>query len=143
MNYANIPTAVFSNPNIATVGLSEEKAKSCYPNLNIFEANFRALRHTVSGRDERTYLKVIVDDDSDRVIGMHLLGPDAGEIIQGFSAAMNCGLTKQKLDSTIGIHPTLAEEFVTLRMPARTLRRKSEDACDPHIVGTASGVLSG
>jgi len=115
----NIPTAVFSQPNLATVGLTEETAKSRYRELAIFETDFRQLRHTLSGRDERTWMKVIVDTASDRVLGMHMMGPDAGEIVQGFAAAMNCGLTKAALDATIGIHPTVAEEFVTLRQVSR------------------------
>lgn len=125
LSYANIPTTVFSHPNIATVGLSETLAGERYPELAIFESDFRALRHTLSGRDERSYMKIIVDTASDRVLGMHMLGPEAGEVIQGFAAAMNCGLTKAQLDSTLGIHPTLAEEFVTMRTPARVVHRSS------------------
>lgn len=123
VSYANVATAIFSHPNIATVGLSEPDAAERYPELTIFENDFRALRHTLSGRDERTYMKVIVDNASDRVVGMHMMGPDAGEVIQGFAAAMNCGLTKAQLDGTLGIHPTMAEEFVTMRTPVRTVRK--------------------
>jgi glutathione reductase (NADPH) len=123
VSYNNVPTTIFSHPNIATVGLSEARALDQYAELTIFESDFRALRHTLSGREERTYMKVIVDSASDRVLGMHMVGPDAGEVIQGFAAAMNCGLTKAQLDGTLGIHPTLAEEFVTMRTPARTVRR--------------------
>jgi glutathione reductase (NADPH) len=123
LSYDNIATAIFSHPNIATVGLSEPDAAERYPELTIFESDFRALKHTLSGRDERTYMKVIVDSASDRVLGMHMMGPDAGEVIQGFAAAMICGLTKAQLDSTLGIHPTLAEEFVTMRSAARTVRK--------------------
>jgi glutathione reductase (NADPH) len=119
VSYANVPTAIFSHPNLATVGLSEAEAAANNPQLAIFESDFRALRHTLSGRDERTYMKVVVDSATDRVLGMHMMGPDAGEVIQGFAAAMNCGLTKRQLDGTLGIHPTLAEEFVTMRTPAR------------------------
>lgn len=125
ISYDNVATAIFSHPNIATVGLSEPDAAERYPKLTIFESDFRALRHTLSGRDERTYMKVVVDAASDRVVGMHMMGPDAGEVIQGFAAAMNCGLTKAQLDGTLGIHPTMAEEFVTMRMPARTVLQKS------------------
>jgi glutathione reductase (NADPH) len=123
LSYDNVPTTVFSHPNIATVGLSEAQAHERHTELTIYESDFRALRHTLSGRDERTYMKVIVDTSSDRVLGMHMVGPDAGEIIQGFAAAMNCGLTKAQLDGTLGIHPTLAEEFVTMRTPARVVQR--------------------
>lgn len=123
VSYDNVATTIFSHPNLATVGLSESDAAERHPGLTIFESDFRALRHTLSGRDERTYMKVIVDSASDRVVGMHMMGPDAGEVIQGFAAAMNCGLTKAQLDGTLGIHPTLAEEFVTMRSPARIVRR--------------------
>jgi glutathione reductase (NADPH) len=119
LNYQNIPTAVFSHPNLATVGLTEEQARQQHPELAIYETDFRHLRHTLSGRDERTYMKVLVDIPTDKVLGMHMLGADAGEIIQGFATAMHCGLTKAQLDATIGIHPTAAEEFVTLRTRSR------------------------
>ena len=121
--YDNVPTTVFSHPNIATVGLSESRAAELHPSLTIFESDFRSLRHTLSGRDERAYMKIVVNSASDRVLGMHMMGPDAGEVIQGFAAAMNCGLTKTQLDSTLGIHPTLAEDFVTMRTPARVVQR--------------------
>lgn len=117
MCYDNIPTAVFSHPNLATVGLSEAAARQRYADVRIFETDFRHLRHTLSGNPERTYMKVVVDAASDRVLGMHMMGAEAGEIIQGFAAAMVAGITKQQLDSTIGIHPTAAEEFVTMRSP--------------------------
>jgi glutathione reductase (NADPH) len=115
MSYDNIATAVFSHPNIATVGLSEHAARERFGQVSVFESDFRHLRHTLSGREERTYMKIIVETASDKVVGMHMLGADAGEIIQGFAAAMVAGITKQQLDSTIGIHPTAAEEFVTMR----------------------------
>ncbi|MES2624573.1 MAG: glutathione-disulfide reductase [Pseudomonadota bacterium] len=117
MSYQNIPTAVFTHPNIATVGLTEKQALERGLGFSIYESNFRLLKHTLSGRDERTYMKVVVETASDRVLGMHMLGTDAGEILQGFAAAMQCGLTKALLDSTLGIHPTAAEEFVTMRTP--------------------------
>lgn len=115
MSYDNIPTAVFSHPNIATVGLSEAAARQRHGEVAVYETDFRHLRHTLSGRAERTYMKIVVDKASDKVVGMHMLGADAGEIIQGFAAAMVAGITKQQLDSTLGIHPTAAEEFVTMR----------------------------
>jgi glutathione reductase (NADPH) len=123
LSYDNVPTTVFSHPNIGTVGLSESRAAASHGELTIYESDFRALRHTLSKRDERTYMKVIVDTASDRVLGMHMVGPEAGEVIQGFAAAMNCGLTKRQLDGTLGIHPTLAEEFVTMRTAARVVRK--------------------
>ncbi len=118
-SYTNVPTAVFSHPNLATVGLTETQARTQVAELAVYETDFRHLRHTLSGRDERTYMKVLVDVATDKVLGMHMLGTDAGEIIQGFAAAMTCGVTKAQLDATIGIHPTAAEEFVTLRTRSR------------------------
>lgn len=115
VDYSLVPTAVFSHPNIATVGLSEQAARAQYSEVTVFESEFRHLRHTLSGNPERTYMKVIVASSSDKVVGMHMVGADAGEIIQGFAAAMVAGITKRQLDSTIGIHPTAAEEFVTMR----------------------------
>jgi glutathione reductase (NADPH) len=117
ISYDNIPTAVFSHPNVATVGLSEESASAQGKTLRIFKSEFRALKHTLSGNTERSFMKLVVDADSDRVLGVHMVGPDAGEIVQGFAVALNCGATKAQFDATIGIHPTLAEEFVTMRTP--------------------------
>ena len=119
VNYHNIATAVFSHPEVGTVGLTEPQARKQSSSIAIYESQFRHLRHTLSGRQEFTYLKVIVDEATDLVLGLHLLGADAGEIIQGFAVAMQNGLTKAQLDNTIGIHPTVAEEFVTLRTKAR------------------------
>lgn len=115
MDYANIPTAVFSHPNVGTVGLSEEEAAETYGDIAVYESDFRHLKHTLSGNPERTYMKLVVDRQSDKVLGIHMVGADAGEIIQGFAAAMQCGVTKAQLDKTVGIHPTAAEEFVTMR----------------------------
>ncbi len=117
MDYNNIATAVFSHPNVGTVGLSEEQAKARYGEIEVYESDFRHLKHTLSGNPERTYMKLIVDKATDKVLGMHMMGADAGEIIQGLAVAMQCGVTKAQLDSTIGIHPTAAEEFVTMRQP--------------------------
>ncbi len=117
ISYDNIATAVFSHPNIATVGLSEEAARHHGHKVTIFRSSFTALRHTLSGRKEKTLMKLVVDADTDRVLGVHMLGPDAGEVIQGFAVALNCGATKSDFDRTIGIHPTAAEEFVTMRDP--------------------------
>jgi len=115
MDYSIIATAVFSHPNVGTVGLGEEQARSRYEQIRVYESEFRHLKHTLSGNKERTYMKVIVDAVTDRVVGMHMMGADAGEVIQGFAAAMQAGITKAQLDMTIGIHPTAAEEFVTMR----------------------------
>jgi glutathione reductase (NADPH) len=115
MCYDNIATAVFSQPNIGTVGLTEAQALAEGRELRVYTSHFRAMKHTLSGRDEKTFMKLIVDAASDRVVGVHMVGPDAGEIIQGIGIAINCGATKADFDRTIGIHPTAAEEFVTMR----------------------------
>ena len=115
VDYETIPTAVFCQPNIGTCGLSEEQAKNRYDDITVFESSFRAMKHTLGGRNERTYMKLIVDTATDRVVGIHMVGEDAGEIIQGMAIAMKAGATKAVFDSTIGIHPTSAEEFVTMR----------------------------
>ncbi|MEH6472707.1 MAG: glutathione-disulfide reductase [Halopseudomonas sp.] len=122
VDYQLIPTAVFSQPNIGTVGLSEQQASEQYPNLDVYDSEFRAMKHTLSGSHERTLMKLLVDADSDRVVGVHMVGPDAGEIIQGIGIALKAGATKAIFDSTIGIHPTAAEEFVTMRSPSRSYR---------------------
>ena len=115
MSYENIPTAVFSHPNVATVGMTEADARKKYGAVKIFKSEFKALKHTLSGSTERTLLKLVVDAASDRVLGLHMVGADAGEVVQGFAVALQCGATKAQFDATIGIHPTLAEEFVTMR----------------------------
>ena len=114
MNYENIPSAVFSQPSIGTVGLSEQQARERFANVKIFRSEFRPLKATLGG-DDRVLIKLVIDADSDRVLGCHLLGDHAGEIIQGFAVAVQMGATKADFDRTIGIHPTVAEEFVTLR----------------------------
>ena len=119
MHYELIPTAVFTHPNIGTVGLSEAQAREKSAAVRIYRSDFKALRHTLSGSTERTLMKLVVDDASDLVVGAHMVGADAGEIIQGFAVALRAGATKAVFDSTIGIHPTVAEEFVTLREPVR------------------------
>jgi glutathione reductase (NADPH) len=116
--YESVPTAVFSHPAVGTVGLSEQQAHHECPNVVVFRTSFRPLKHTLSGSDERTFMKLVVDEDTDRVLGVHLVGPEAGEIIQGFAVAVTCGATKAQLDRTVGVHPTSAEELVTMRTPA-------------------------
>ena len=117
MDYANIPTAVFSQPNLGTVGLTEIQAREQYRDIVVYRSEFRAMKHTLSGSDERTLMKILVDRDTDRVLGVHMVGPEAGEIIQGVAIALKAGATKAVFDQTIGIHPTLAEELVTMREP--------------------------
>jgi glutathione reductase (NADPH) len=111
----DVPSAVFSQPPVGTVGLSETRAVEKLGKVDIYKASFRPLRHTLSGRDERTLVKLVVDAASQRVAGAHMVGADAPEIIQGIALAVKAGLTKAQFDATVGIHPTAAEEFVTLR----------------------------
>ena len=113
----NIPTAVFSQPSIGTVGLSEEVARERGSRVQIYTSGFRAMKNTLSGNPERTLMKLVVDADTDRVLGVHMIGPDAGEIVQGLAVALQAGATKAVFDATLGIHPTAAEEFVTMREP--------------------------
>jgi glutathione reductase (NADPH) len=118
IDYDNVPSAVFSHPPIATVGLTEMEARARFGAVDIYKSAFRPLKHTLSGRDERTLMKLVVEPKSDRVLGCHMIGADAGEIIQGLAVALQCGATKRQFDATIGIHPTAAEEFVTMREKA-------------------------
>ncbi len=118
VDYDNVPSAVFSHPPLATVGLTEMEARARFGAVEIYKSDFRPLKHTLSGRDERTLMKLVVEPKSDRVLGCHMLGADAGEIIQGLAVALQCGATKRQFDATIGIHPTAAEEFVTMREKA-------------------------
>lgn len=119
MSYEFVPTAVFTHPNIGTVGYSEAAARKEFGKVSVFRSDFKALKHTLSGSAERTLMKLLVEDATDRVVGLHMVGPDAGEIVQGFAVAMKAGATKAVFDSTIGIHPTVAEEFVTMREPVQ------------------------
>jgi glutathione reductase (NADPH) len=120
MDYQNIATAVFCQPNIGTVGLTEAEALVDHAgDLDIYESQFKPMKHTISGRDERTLLKMIVCRSTDQVLGIHMVGPDSGEIVQGLAVAMVAGATKAQFDATVGIHPTAAEEFVTLRSVSR------------------------
>lgn len=113
LDYEHVPTAVFSQPPVATVGLGEHEVPGAY----VYESDFRPMRHTISGRDARAYMKVVVDPSDGRVRGVHVVGPDAPEIIQGFAVALRLGVTKAQLDATVGLHPTAAEELVTMREP--------------------------
>ena len=117
MGYDFIPTAVFTHPNIATVGLSEAQAREKFAHVTVFRSEFSPLKNTLSGSKERTLMKLVVETASDRVVGLHMVGPDAGEVVQGFAVALKAGATKSVFDATIGIHPTAAEEFVTMREP--------------------------
>jgi glutathione reductase (NADPH) len=118
LSYENIPSAVFSQPNVGTVGLTEGQARERYGKVDVFRASFKPLKQTLTGRDELITIKLLVDSATDRVLGCHMVGPDAGEIIQGLAVALTCGATKAHFDATLGIHPTAAEEFVTMREKA-------------------------
>lgn len=117
VDYDFVPTAVFSQPNVGTVGYTEEEARQTFGDIDIYRSEFKPMKHTLSGRDERSMFKLIVARADNRVVGLHMVGPDAGEICQGMAIAMRVGATKQDFDRTIGIHPTAAEEFVTMREP--------------------------
>lgn len=115
IDYEGVPSCVFSHPPLGAVGLTEARAREVYGAVDIYRSGFRPLKHTLSGRDERAMMKLVVDSASHRVVGCHMVGPEAGEIIQGFAVALKCGATKAQFDATIAIHPTAAEEFVTMR----------------------------
>ncbi len=117
VDYRMIPTAVFSLPNIGTVGLTEEQAREAGHEVQIFESRFRPMKLTLTDCQERTLMKLVVDARTDKVLGCHMVGPDAGEIVQGLAIALKAGATKRDFDETIGVHPTAAEEFVTMRTP--------------------------
>ena len=117
MNYRNIPTAVFCQPNIGTVGLTENDCQEQGLQVDVYVSNFKPLKHTISGMNERTLMKLIVNKADNKVLGLHMVGHDAGETVQGFAVAIVAGATKADFDATIGIHPTSAEEFVTMRSP--------------------------
>ena len=117
VDYAQIPTAVFSQPPLATVGLTEAQAREAYGAVDIYRSRFTPMKHTMTGRDEKTLMKLVVARDSQKVVGAHMLGQDGPEIIQGIGIALKAGATKADFDRTLGIHPTAAEEFVTMREP--------------------------
>jgi glutathione reductase (NADPH) len=116
LSYVNVPSAVFSDPNVSCVGLTEVQARTLHPDdIDIYKTEFRGMRMILANRDERTFMKLVVQRSSDKVLGVHMVGQHAGEIIQGFATALIAGATKADFDGTIGIHPTAAEEFVTMR----------------------------
>ena len=119
MSYDMIASAVFSQPPIACVGISELDAIQQGKKIKIYESRFRAMKNTISGRQEKSYMKLVVDAETDKVLGAHMVGPDCAEIMQGIAIAMKMGATKSDFDATVGIHPTAAEEFVTMRSPSR------------------------
>ena len=115
LDYDNIPTAVFCQPNIGTVGLTEAEARRRLGAVEVYESSFKPMKHSLTGRSEHSFMKIVVERATDLVVGLHMVGPEAGEIVQGMAVAINAGATKRQFDATIGIHPTAAEEFVTMR----------------------------
>ena len=117
VDHKNVASAVFSQPPVASVGMTESEAQAACAAVTVFTSGFRAMKNTISGRSEKTFMKLIVDADTDQVLGAHMMGPDCGEIMQGIAVAIKAGARKADFDATIGIHPTAAEEFVTMRTP--------------------------
>jgi len=117
MDHACVASAVFCQPPAAVVGLTEAEARERVERVEIYRTSFRPLKHTLSGRDERAMMKLVVDGKTRRILGAHMVGPDAAEIIQGIAIAIKMGASKEQFDATVGIHPTAAEEFVTMREP--------------------------
>jgi glutathione reductase (NADPH) len=116
MAYDNVPTAIFTSPEAATVGLTEAEARQQYgESVKVFRSRFRPMYYTLAGKDEKTMMKLVVDESTDKVLGAHMVGDHAAEIIQGVAIALKMGATKANFDATVGIHPSSAEEFVTMR----------------------------
>jgi glutathione reductase (NADPH) len=127
VDYDNVPVAVFGTPEVGSVGMTEEAARLAYSSLDIYRSNFKPLPNRVAGRDERMLIKLIVDGDTDRVLGCHLVGPNASELIQLMAIAVRMGATKADLDATTALHPTLAEEIVTMGRPSERIRREAAE----------------
>lgn len=136
-DYRAIPSAVFSQPPIGQVGLTEEQAIQEYGDVDIFTANFRPLKATLSGLPDRVFMKLIVCAKTNKVLGLHMCGEDSPEIVQGFAVAVKAGLTKADFDATVGVHPTAGEEFVTMRTPTRKIRQTAEGKPDSEVKATA------
>jgi glutathione reductase (NADPH) len=127
VDHHTVPHAVFSQPPVSVVGLTEASARLMYGAVDIYRSTFRPLKHTLSGRDERTMMKLVVDRASQRVLGAHMVGLDAPEIIQTLAIAVKMGATKAQFDQTVAVHPTAAEEFVTLRTPVPEPAKKAAE----------------
>ena len=127
VDHANVPTAVFSEPELGVIGLTEAQAREKFPVLDVFKTSFRPMKVTLSGRNTRVFMKLLVDGVSDRVVGCHIAGPDAGEMIQLVGIAVKMGATKADFDGTMAVHPTMAEELVTMRTPAMSYGRKAAE----------------
>jgi glutathione reductase (NADPH) len=120
-----VPTAVFSQPELGTVGLTQEEAVAAYGAVDVYSASFRPMLHTMTGREERTFMKILVDAATDRVLGVHVMGHGAGEMSQLLGIVVKMGATKADFDATMAVHPTAAEELVTMRQPTARLRREA------------------
>uniref|UniRef100_A0A1J3EVF0 Glutathione reductase n=1 Tax=Noccaea caerulescens TaxID=107243 RepID=A0A1J3EVF0_NOCCA len=139
-DYRAVPCAVFSQPPIGTVGLTEEQAIEQFGDIDVYTSNFKPLKATLSGLPDRVFMKLIVCANSNKVLGVHMCGEDSPEIIQGFGVAVKAGLTKADFDATVGVHPTAAEEFVTMRSPTRKIRKDSSEGKASSEAKTAAGV---
>jgi glutathione reductase (NADPH) len=115
VDHSLVPSAVFAQPELGTVGLTEELARKAHAKIDIYKTSFKPMKHTLSGRDERMFMKLVVDGETDKVLGCHIAGPDAGEMAQLLGIAITCGATKAQFDATLAVHPTAAEELVTMR----------------------------
>ena len=127
VDHSDVPTAVFSEPEVGVIGLTEEQAGERYPRVDIYKTSFRPMKATLAGRDTRSFFKLIVDAASDRVLGCHIVGPDAGEMIQLVGIAVKMGATKADFDTVMAVHPTAAEELVTMREKAYTVERQAAE----------------
>jgi glutathione reductase (NADPH) len=127
VDHTNVPTAVFSEPEVGVIGLTEAKACETLAKVDIYKTMFRPMKATLSGRDTRTFMKLVVDGHTDRVVGAHIVGPDAGEMIQLIGVAVRMGATKADFDATMAVHPTAAEELVTMREKAASHVRQAAE----------------
>ena len=123
-DYENIPSAVFCQPPVATVGMTEAQALEAGLTCDVYTSTFTPMKISLAGRVEKAFMKLIVDVETDKVVGCHMVGPDSAEIMQGLGIALKCGATKKQFDSTVGIHPSSAEEFVTMRGATRRVSPK-------------------
>ncbi|KAI3760137.1 hypothetical protein L1987_50527 [Smallanthus sonchifolius] len=139
-DFRAVPSAVFSQPPIGQVGLSEQQAIEEYGDIDVYTANFRPLKATLSGLPDRVFMKLVVSAKTDQVVGLHMCGEESAEIVQGFAVAIKAGLTKAQFDSTVGVHPTSAEEFVTMRTPTRKIRNSSSGGKADSEAKAAAGV---
>jgi glutathione reductase (NADPH) len=127
VDHTNVPTAVFSEPEVGVVGLTEKQAAQTLAKVDIYKTTFRPMKATLSGRDTRVFMKVVVDGITNRVVGCHIVGPDAGELIQAIGIAVKMGATKADFDATMAVHPTMAEELVTMREKAMSYGRAAAE----------------